>query len=197
MSTVTDIEAILGRDLTTEEAYRVPRLIEMAEAAVSRALPGFSLVEGDETVTIVGHGNEIWTPKYPVTAINSLTVGAAVFTDGSYTFDDKGKITFGEQTILNAFEIEPWAWYSEPGPFTIDYDFGLAELPADIAGAIAGAVAVQIRQYAINPGNVKSESLGAYSVTYSDSEAIGITDSLRHQLRGWRRNAQVSVAMRP
>jgi hypothetical protein len=201
---VTDVEDLLGRELTTEEGYRVDRLIEMAEAAVESALPGFSIAADSETVDVRSHDGELWTPRYPVTAIASLNLGDAVLSAAGYQFTEFGHVVFGERSILNSFEIEPWRWSSDPGPYTVTYSYGLDPLPADVASAVAGMVAATLRQQATNPDNVASESLGAYAVTYgttadrsSVNSGLVTNDDLRHQLRRWRRTVMVSAPLVP
>lgn len=204
MTIAADVAVLLGRAITASELTRVDRLVEMAQGAVESALPGFSFATGDETVDVRAHGNELWTPRYPVTAINGVSLGDAVLGSTSFEWTDRGRLTFGVRSVLNDFEIETSPAWRSPGPYTVDYDYGFedADLPADIASAVAGLVATALRQQATNPDNVASETLGAYSVTYGTgpdragvNAGIGSTESLRYQLRRWRRTVQVSVPL--
>lgn len=207
MSQQDDVEAILGRDLTVDEAARLPRLLELAAGAVEAALPGFTIAVGNETKTIESRGDGLlWTPRWPVASIDSISDADNVTVPASaYRHDDKGRIDlwcdeWGCSPVINA------SWRGWCGPFTIAYHYGFATLPNDLAGLIAAPVAARLRQQSTNPGNVAqdSETIGSYthSVSYgtaSDRASIaagfavsGDADALRR----WRRQASAVLERR-
>lgn len=196
----SDVEAILGRDLTVAEQARADRLIEMAEAQVESLLPGISLASGTATEeSIVNDDPDIlWTARYPVTEVTELKIIDSVLSSTSYTFTEKGKITLGRRTVLNEWEIEPLT--GAVGPYSASYEFGYGyDLPADIAAAVAAGVAALVSKQATNPGDIRAETIGSYSVTYAwASEAdkpAGLVPPPDVLLRRYGRTKQVSVPL--
>lgn len=198
MSILDDVAVLLGRDLTTAETTRAGRLIEIAESALEEALPGFSMATGSEAVEIPWHDPDVfWTPKYPVTAVTGLTIAGAQIDPGSYRWNEKGRIELlagSPPWVING----PWIAAGWP-TVTIDYDFGLDPAPAVLAGIVAQMVATVVRRQAINPGNVASETIGNYSVSYGTAQqaaaAAGMSISPGDLPARWKRNAALSVPL--
>lgn len=199
MSILDDIAVLLGRALTTDETNRAGRLIEIAESALEAALPGFSFTAGTETADILWHDPDVfWTPRYPVTAVHELVVGGATVDPAGYRWDEKGRIELlagWPSWVING----PWIATGWP-IVTVDYDFGLDPEPAIMAGIAAQMVATVLRRQSVNPGNVSSERIGSYSVSYGTAEqaaaAAGLAVPAAAALPSrWRRNATVSVPL--
>lgn len=169
MVATSDIEAILGRDLTAAELERVERLVEMAEAQLEAALPGFSVATGTATAEEIVHDDPdvAWTRYYPVTDVTSVSVGDAVLGSTAYTWTEKGKLILGHRSILNEFEVNLPSWPTGL-PLSVTYGYGFNPVPADIAAGIAASVAGLLRQQATNPDGVRSTSLGAFAESYFD-----------------------------
>lgn len=187
----SDVEILLGRDLTTPEANRVDRLIELATGLVQGAIPGFTLDEDTETVDVwppepySWSPASFWTPKYPVSAVEITGLSAVRFTE-------KGHVTYGWPASVNSPDWDlPLAV-----PLALTYTFGFAAIPDDVVSVIAAMVAVAINRQA-NGGGVYAETLGAYSVTYGDwtvqQAAQGLTVP-PGALDRWRRK-EVSVPL--
>lgn len=193
----SDVEAILLRALTDAEGAFVDRLIELAEGQIEGMLPGFSFATGTETVDLRGRGGELWLPRYPVTAVNSIALGAGAVSATSYEWTELGKLDFGVFSILNSFEVDLTEWPTD-GLYTIDYDYGLDPLPGDAVTAVAGVVAGALRRGSAGSEGVSQETLGSYSVSYAAPEggaALPVTDADLRPMRRWKRNRQVSVAL--
>lgn len=196
-----DVLVLLGRAFTGDEEDRASRLVEMAEAAVESALPGFNFTAGTETATLhlEDHDGILWTPKYPVTAITSVTSAGTALPSSAYTFNEQGRILVFDAAsyVVNASHYDLWC-----GPVVVDYDFGLDPVPADMAGFVAGLVAGTLRAQGVNADGLRSESIDGYARTFSDAEtaaAIGANlASLASSMlpRRWQRLRQVSVPLR-
>ncbi len=191
-----DVAALLGRDLTADEDDRAGRLIEIAESAVEAALPGFSFATGRETVDVGWHDpNVFWTPRYPVSAINRVTVNNGPVDATWVRFDEKGKVELHDPGDPYINRRVPAGWAT----VTVDYDFGFDPPPPVLAGIVASMVATTQRRNEINPGNVYSETVGQYSVAYyGRAEPLSVVAGgmvLPVLPRRWKRNAMMSVPL--
>lgn len=191
-----DVATLLGRDLTDAEVPRADRLASFAAAKLTDTLPGFTVEAGTETVELNPEttGN-VWTPKYPVTAINSLEVDGNTITAGQYLFDQWGRIR-ASTTPIDTWQLN--GFWTPVSTVAIDYDFGFDPITDDVSLAIASMVAAAIQRQGTNPSQIQAETLGAYSVTYGNwslqQAAEGLTvppGTLRH----WKRNRALSVPL--
>lgn len=193
MTIADDVAVLLGRALTTDEAGRVDRLIELAETAIESQLTGFSFTAGNETVEIEWHDPDVvWTPRYPVSAVDALTIDGVTVDPTAYRWDVKGKIELvdvGSGLVINRAAVAGWS------RLAVDYEFG--DVPDDLAAIIAAAVAGVVRRQAANSGNVAAESLGAYSVTYDRAEIAAAAAGLilPDLPRRWKRTVAASVPL--
>jgi hypothetical protein len=193
-----DIEVLLGRELTTPEAARAQRLAELAAGKLSDTHPGFTIEADDETAVInLEATGGFWTPKYPVTAINSLEVDGNTIPAGQYLFDQWGRIR-ASTTPLNEWELNGWTLGTWAGTATVNYDFGFTTWPDDVTLTVAAMVATAISRQTANPAQIQAETLGAYSVTYGNwslqQAAEGLTVPTG-ALRYWKRNRSLSVPL--
>lgn len=203
MSVVTnaDVETVLGRTMTAAEAVRSTRLIQFAEARFEATFPGFSIATGTETVEVAApRDGELWTPKYPVTAVSAVTADDVAVSLAS--FDIKGKLLVPGDTLDTTYtwQLNLPTWLGVT--WEVTYAFGKSPLPLEIVEVIAGMVAGVIRRHATNPDNVQSEMLGAYQVSYGDYNVkaydlgMSVSDDQRDALKRWLRTAMVSVRAR-
>lgn len=192
----TDVEAILGRDLTAAEETRVARLTAMAEAQVESLLPGFRIADGTATDEVIPWNDPdvMWTRYYPVTAIDALEVDGNVVESSGYRWNEFGEIQLLGGGRLNSWEVNLASFPANP-VVTVTYDYGVDPVAADIAAAVAAVVAVLLRGQAAGSAGIASESLGAYSVTYDTavSGSGGLAPPAAELLRRWKRTRQLSV----
>lgn len=189
---VEHVAALLGRALTAAEQVRSARLLEFGEAAVEDALPGFSVAVGTEEAIVIPHGGEVWTPRYPVSAVNSVTVAGSEVDAAAFTFTEKGLIRF-VRSVAWPFDRD----YPTLGTtVVVDYDFGLDPPPAAVANVVAASVVAVLRRQASNADGVLSESIDGYSVTFDRDEVRSLAVSVDPAaLRRWSRTRQVSVPL--
>lgn len=194
---LADVEALLLRQLTDDEAQWFPRLIALVEGQLEGMLSGFSVSAGEETVDVAAHGGELWTPRYPVTEITSISIGDAVLSATSYEFTEQGHVTFGTRAILNEFEINMIDDWRVDDMYTVEYAYGFETLPGSVTAALASAVARSFRTAASGGAGVSQETLGSYSVTYEQTAAalLAIAAEELRPLRSWNRTRQVSVPL--
>lgn len=194
-----DIEALLGRNLTTAENVCVDRLIELAEGAVEDVLPGFSIATGTETVDVAGDDPDtLWTPRYPLSDLTELTVDSVTVDPVYYRTTVKGRIDLGSWPAPwtgNAPEQPPW-WGST---ISVTYDFGLDPPPPAIVNAVASMVANLLRSQASNSNGAMSYSIGSYAESHGAAAqaalAAGMVVPDSVGLRRWSRTRQVSVPL--
>lgn len=177
LATPDDLEARLGRDLTDTEQSRAEALLADASAMI-RAYTGqtFDEVTGDVAVLRV-QGGIVRLPQRPVTAVTSVVaLGGAGMPDVTvidWIFDGIDQVRLGEGScVINLPEI----WWDDdgyPGTYRITYNHGYATVPADVVAVTCGII---LRVFG-NPQGYRSETVGAYSVTYAvpaTGEALGV-----------------------
>lgn len=195
----SDIEAVLLRGLTANEETYVERLTEMAEAQIESLLPGFSVDTGTVEDEVIPYNDPtvMWTARYPVDEITSLSIDGTEAVSTSYRWNEKGRIELGRWVSTDDFEINlsgfaPWS------QITTSYAYGLAPLPANVAHDIAVAIAEHFRRAVENPGNVQTKSLGSFSVTHFPAPSGftgGLTPLASTLVKRWSRTSQVSVPL--
>lgn len=178
LASQADLEARLGRSLTGEEEGRCDALLEDASTLV-RGYTGqtFDLVE-DDMVVLRAAGGTIVLPQRPVTEVSAVVaVGGSDalpdFTLTDWVFDEIDTIRIGESNyVINM----PEAWWDDdgyPGTYRVTYSHGYVTPPRDVVSVIC---AMLLRAFG-NPNNLRSETVGSYSVTYAvpaTGEQLGI-----------------------
>lgn len=198
-SLLSDIEVILGRELTDAEDDRVDRLIAMAYAMVEANLPGFAIAAGTATDERIVHDDPdvAWTARYPVTAVTEVAIGDAVLSETSYRWTETGRIELGQRTILNEFEINLGTGYTCED-LTVTYEFGMADpAPDEAQTVVAQMVAGVLRNQATNPDGVTSTRLGAFEESYGPQGNPGFASlsGSAALLRRWARRSATSVPL--
>jgi len=194
LATVEDIEARLGRDLTTEEAVRASAMLADMSAMIRSYTGQDFTVTDDDQVTLRGVGGEIRLPQRPVTEVSTVV---AIGGDGlpdvplvDWVWDGIDTIRVGDGSfVINLPEV----WWDDdgyPGTYRVTYSHGYEETPGDVLAVICGAI---LRVF-INPNGYRSETVGSYSVTYASpgaGETVGtsLTRADRLVLDRYRRKA--------
>lgn len=167
LASQADLEARLGRDLTTAEESRVRALLDDASALV-RAYTGQSFtVVADDQIVLRAASGQITLPERPVTAVTQVVaVGGSEalpdFTVADWLFDGIDTIRVGDGAcIINL----PEAWSDEdgyPGTYRVTYSHGYAAVPADVLSVVCG-MALRPLTTPTTAGGVVSETIGSYS----------------------------------
>jgi hypothetical protein len=178
LASQADLEARLGRALTAEEEARCDALLTDASTLV-RSYTGqtFDLV-ADDVVVLRAQGGAITLPQRPVVDVTSVVaIGGSEalpdFTLTDWAFDEIDTIRIGEGNyVINM----PEAWLDDdgyPGTYRVIYSHGYTSSPGDVVSVVC---AMLLRVFG-NPGNLRSETVGSYSVTYAvpaTGEQLGI-----------------------
>src|SRR5690606_16716463 len=72
LASAEDVEAVLGRDLTTEEAVRVEPVLDKASELFRRA-SGQGFTAGTSTVRLKVNGGQVYLTQRPVVSVESVT----------------------------------------------------------------------------------------------------------------------------
>lgn len=169
-ATAEDLATFMQQNFTAEETATAVLLLDLVSAAI-RSYTGqtISAVDG-ESVTLeapCGYHSRLFLPQLPVTAVTSVTVAGTLYTalTDYYVRLDIGTIEFLTHT---------WWWSSPPSSVVVVYSHGYAtgtpEL--DVVKAVClEAAAATFGSAGGSSSDVKSESVGNYSVTYGDDDA--------------------------
>lgn len=148
-------------NVSSADAARIQTALEIASAAVrSKTRQQLSVVT--ETITLPATGNHVLTlPEFPVTAITAVTRdGAALTADAWSWISPVGVVT----------TLDGSRWLT-PQVITVTYTHGWDPLPRDLAGVVLS----KAKRWLESPTgqDVQSETLGSWSVTYSQTQSGG------------------------
>lgn len=184
-TTVADVEDLLDR--TLPNTARVARLITRAEGIVAADMPGLTFGTGTEQVSLEGDGDDyLVLPRYPVNAVNSVTIAGTALTAPEYSFDNLGRV----RRLYSA----RWPDAGTIVVVSYDYGFGATSVDPAVASVVAELVAARVN----NPEHVTQESIGDRSHAFAETSGAGddLTAGQRHRLRHWRRNRFASARVR-
>ena len=168
LASPADLEARLGRDLTTQEAARAEALLGDASAAVRAYTRQDFELHTDDEVVLRATGGRLALPGRPVQGVSRVEVigGSEAlpdFTLADWLFDEIDTVRIGEgAAIINL----PEAWWDDdgyPGTYRVTYTHGYVEVPDDVLSVVCGVVLRVLS----NPSGYRSETVGSYSVTYA------------------------------
>lgn len=200
LATITDLVETLGRDLTTEETAKAPRLLSSASAKLrGYCRRTFTAVEDDELV-LRPVGSELRLPNRPVTEVAQVeqigTAGSAdrVMSASEWAFDGIDRIELWPRpTAVSG--IAPTATYANT--YRVTYSHG--KVVADQV-IVDMAVAMTTRTL-LAPTQVQglvAEHAGKYGYQYGQASgdqspgvAVVLTKADKQELRemGYRRSA--------
>lgn len=201
LATEDDLEARLGRSLTSAEQTRAAAFLADASALIRRyTKQDFEAVSGD-VVTLRPIGTTIRLPQRPVTAVNSVSAldwaGASniVLPSGFWGFDG-----------IDIIEIAPYSsnvWLTLPtvelgddlpNTYQVDYDHG-GTIPDDVIAVCCGMVLRVLLAPSLVEG-MSSERIGEYSYQmgqFAGGGSAGVTVRLseadKDALGAYRRKA--------
>lgn len=181
LATPEDLATFLQRDLSAADTASAVLLLDLASAAV-RAYTGqtISAVPGDSVTLDVPYGyqSRLFLPELPVTAVTSVTVAGTLYTPVTDYHVDlaTGSIRFLTRT---------WWSYYPPTTAVVVYSHGYAAGTSGLAVAQGATLALATGALQSAGADVKSESIGNYSVTYDlvssvlwSEESAGLRASL-------------------
>lgn len=189
LCTQTDVERILQIDFDIDPDPHVSALIGYAQALVEKHCRRTFEAEAGLVATLDGPGKkQIWLPKTPITAINSITEEGTALTADQYKWYASGKVV----RVVGDYDYV-WTWKRQA--IVVDYDGGYSTIPEDIEYACAKLAAIGFEQGAAfatqdETHGINLERIGDYMAQYDLESARGamhINDELRKILAPYRR----------
>lgn len=158
--------ARLGLTVTAEEEPLMEAYLDAASAAIRQAA-GVPIAQTTSTITLEGEPLErIHLPGPPVTAVDTVALDGETITDwrlASHALWRSGG----------------WAPRHGPSEVQVTYTHGLPEVPADIVMLVCRIATTTLLAYraeadgmGLAAGDVRSERIGDYSVTYGGDGQI-------------------------
>lgn len=182
LATVADLTA---RGITVTDEPRAELFLDVASSAV-RDAAGCPIASQASSVTLYPSSCSAYLPLPggPVTAVSGVTLGGSALMQGL------------DYVLWDGALYRPCGWRSAgalPEPVVVTYTHGLPAVPADIVDLVCRMAATAINAAAsaedgsgLAIDGVVSESLGDYSVTYSQSAGLTemeLSASVRARLR--------------
>lgn len=198
-ATITDVEDLLGTSLA-DDADRVGRLLDRAEAIVAGEMPGFTFgAVTDDVVTVEADGDDLLElPYYPVTGITAIAIDGVTLGTDDYTFNVLGYVRRRVTALGNPHDEAglTYRWPDRGVDIVVTYSYGVASAspPAEVTAVVAELAAGRI----VNPSQAAQESLGDRSISFGSSGATGdgLSHDQRRRLRHWRRHRFASARVR-
>lgn len=188
---VSDIEAHLGRALTSPEVARVAALMADASGSI-RSYTKQTITEETTTDVLRIRNGRVRLPQRPVTAVTVV-----VNSNGDpviYQWDGADSLVTGSNVP------DAWAWVpfaSSIVALTVTYTHGYNPIPDDIIGVGCSMVMRALGREPVDAG-MTSESIQGYSYTIGAigaAGALGLLDSERMILDPYCRvGGQISTA---
>jgi hypothetical protein len=153
LATIQDVQARLGRSLTSGETAQATAWLEDASAMfVQRAVQKFEI--GESTVRLFPRDGVVRLVQRPVIEITSVTDidGAEI----DFTYD-------GFQSI---YELGSYS------PVIVTYEHGSANIPADVVAVVAGMVVRTLLIPDDAAAGIQQQTVGPFSQSYA-SWAVG------------------------
>lgn len=206
LASISDVEAVVNRDVPTADRGRVLRLIKMVSGqVVNYTGQAFAQVVDDE-LTLTPHDGVLRLPQRPVTAVASVTIAGSVVDPTLYTVNTNGYLrrtspsygpdsAFGVRTGVFPIDGE-WPW--PPIETTVVYTHGYTTPDdyADVSMVVAEVVAAKW----IGGGNAATNLTGVqvdqYAEHYSKAPKVGAwSDEHKAILDTYRRSGLASLRL--
>lgn len=194
----SDLEATLGRSLTSTEQTRAVPYLARASALIRRYTGQVFDPVSNDVVILRPVGSYLVLPQMPVTAVAEVR---GVEEDGTagdllsgWTWDGLDRIDI--TTIGFGWIADPWwPWPSGPESFRVVYSHGGAPIPDDVVGVCCD-MALRPLLSPTPVENITSERIGAYSYQLgqfagggSPGTAVRLTEADKDALRSYRPQA--------
>lgn len=178
LATLADLAA-RGLDVSAEEESVAETYLDVASTAVREAA-GVPISQTTSTVTLEGSVSEWLTlPGVPILSVASVSV-------------DGEAVTGWRLRSHRLWRAGGWSPGCGPSDVEVVQTHGLDPVPSDIVDLVCRIAATALADYRADPegaglaaGDIRSERIGDYSVTYGDSGLITtmeLPDYLRERL---------------
>jgi hypothetical protein len=214
LATIADVEATLGRSLTSGQTTFATRLLNMASGLVRGYTRQTFTLTTDDVVVLPGNwGNSLELPQRPVVSVSSVVfnnatapltswklVDSTLFLGTGSFMPDFGTFSWGNGNLWGpagstmGMQASGPSWQGPSTQITVTYTHGFADVPQDIVNEVAGMVALQLNTEA----GLGSETIGTYKAVYNRNSGggMGLSDDTKSVLNRYRRrSASVSIAV--
>ncbi len=165
LATVADLTA-RGLTVDPSETAIVGVYLDVASTAVREAA-GSPISQTTSTITLEGEpGQWLTLPGLPISAVSSVKVDGETVTDWRLRTE-------------RLWRAAGWTGCDGPSEVEVTYTHGLAVVPADIVDLVCRMVAAALASYrsedggtGLATGNITSERIGDYAVTYGNDGRI-------------------------
>lgn len=182
-----DLSDLLGEDLSSSDSALIA-IDSACDVVRTEAEQTFNEVSSDEVILDGSGTDALLLPELPVTDVDSVTLGDEVLAvDDDYVLNGQG--------IL--LRVWPAVWTKGRQNVTVQYDHGYGDsvFPRDVR-VVALRVAVRIFKQPATAAaaGVASESLGSYSISYTNSSSSSsssedlITEAEKRVLRKYKQS---------
>ena len=213
LATIEDVQAIIGRPLTSDQVTAANRLLDMASGMVRRYTRQNITVVTNDVITLPGNwGNTLLLPQRPVTSVSSVVMNGATMPNTQWKLVD-GNLFLGTGAFMPDYGSTIWGgsalwgpagsnqgpqaigntWQGPTAQITVTYTHGFSEVPQDIVNEVAGMVALQLNAEV----GINMEQIGSYKVQYARNSAGGmaLSEETKSVLNYYRiRAASTSIA---
>lgn len=194
LATTGDLEARLGRTLTSTEQTRAAAYLAEASALIRRYTGQVFDAVTDDIVILRPIGKYLVLPQTPVTDVGEVRGIDANGTPGTpltgWEWDGVDRIDI---TTVGFFAWDPWwPWFTGPESFQVLYDHGSVTVGEDVVGVACNMVLRTLLSPSLVEG-MTSERIGQYSYQlgqFSGGAASGVsvrlTEADKDALRSYR-----------
>ena len=174
IATQADVETVLLRTLTANEATYINQLLAKADGLIFGELPGwkFDGAVNDSAADLVGTGSfEVWLPGRPVNKVESVTLDGVLLDPLDYSWSKLGDLSReGNRwwTWTSEWDRIPALW-PRGSAIHVVYDYGLAAPPSELVSVAADLVRVGLTSP--SSSNIQSQRFDDYAITYAVSTA--------------------------
>jgi hypothetical protein len=146
-----------------------------------------------QTETIYGNGtDEIGLDNYPVTNINSVTVGQTTLDADQYQLQTMPGRPDRNAGIIERTDRRVWP---KGRKIVVDYDWGFGEVPGVVKQVVEDMVVEVLEKAAVdrNSSTKSSESMDGYSVSWDNSDVqdyLTLDEAKRKRLQGLERQGR-------
>lgn len=183
-ATADELLVFLGREdpWSDAELAQVEQLLDLVTAEIQAEI-GQTIEDGTTTVSLAGSwSRDLELPERPITAVTSVSLNGSVLPTGSWDWNGLRTIRYGvtfEGTTGDWIDVDvipyhgaTWfdsglRWGGPTSVISVTYTHG-GTVPNDLKLI---TLRVAARSMASPSGDIRSEALGAYSVTYAAGTA--------------------------
>lgn len=199
-ATTTDVATLMRRALTAAESAAAALLIDLTGGEIRDAAGGQTIERATTTDRIAGTwSRDLELPQRPAIAVTGVAINSIAVGDGGWAWNER-------QTLRRGARFEPLEeidWVDLPSPqgagwigglhwggpkatVEVTYTHGYAADDPALAKARSVCLSVVMRRLTTSPGGeVRSEQIGSYSVSFATPRAGDtlLTTAERDQIR--------------